>query len=94
MELGFLLVLATAVGGATVGGLVHTWLLHRRVLRLEYRANDIEDRLLTLRNREKVEKRWTREDQFKTELMKLAGTGSSVRPQHTRYANDPIEPEL
>jgi len=96
MELAFLGLLALVIGGATAGGLVHTWLLHRRTLRLEYRVTDIEDRLLTVKNREKASKRWDEKNQLEEEFNQFVAAQRTPTPQRRarQFANDPVEPEV
>lgn len=96
MEMGFLLLLAVVIGGATTGGLVHTWLLHRRTLRLEYRVADLEERSLTVRNREKAQKRWNESRDLESELNEFvaAQRQPSAAKARRQFANDPVEPEI
>jgi len=93
MEYGLLTIIALIIAGAVAGGLSTTWGVHRRALRLEYRVGDLEERMLTLGNREKSRKRWDREQSIEDELMSLSQ--SAAAPQRrARFSNDPVEPEL
>lgn len=96
MELAFILLLAVVIGGATAGGLVHTWLLHRRTLRLEYRVTDLEDRSLTVKNREKAAKRWNESRDMEAELNEFVAAQRQPTAARGRrqFANDPVEPEI
>lgn len=93
MELGLLVAIALVLGGAVAGGLVSTWSLHRRTRKLEYAVNDIEDRLLTVRNREKSQKRWEKEQTIDDELAQLQMSMKGQQKQR-RFANDFMEPEI
>lgn len=92
METAFLAVIAIVLGAGAAGGLVTTWALHRRTLRLEYRVTDLEERSLTVRNREKADKRWEKQRQHEDELEQVLFAANAPRAQKVRYANEPIEP--
>ena len=93
MELALLSVIALVLGGAVAGGLVSTWSLHRRTRKLEYAVSDIEDRLLTVRNREKSQKRGEKEQTIDDELAQLQMSMKAPAKQR-RFSNDIMEPEL
>lgn len=83
MELGLLGLIALTLGLGTTGGLVVTWSLHRRWRSLEYRVLDLEERLTSVKAREKAHKRWEKSDEQDEFLKSL---GSPARREH--YAND------
>lgn len=90
MELAVLITIAVVLGGSVAGGLATTWALHRRSLGLEYRIQDLEDRSLKVMNREKADKRWTKQQSFEEEFAAIAAQPAA--PKSRRYANDPVEP--
>lgn len=91
MDVAILAVIALVLGAAVSGGLVSTWSLHRRTRRLEYAVGDVEERILTLKNREKAEKRWTKEQTIDDELAALAATAKPARVSQRKFANDIME---
>lgn len=93
METGLLVLLALTLGAGTCGAWIVAWSVHRRTRKLEYAVNDIEERLLTVRNREKSNKRWDREASIEQELLSLT-QAQPARQSTRRFANDVIEPEL
>jgi hypothetical protein len=90
METAFLVLIAVVLGGAVAGGLASTWTLHRRTRSLEYAVSDLEDRMLTVKNREKAEKRWDKQRSIEEELQAITAGAPARTPR--RYANDPVEP--
>lgn len=70
MELGLILLIAVILGGSVAGGLVTTWKLHRRMLRLEDIVNTLQD--ITTRQDKKAaaQVRWSKADLQAAELMK------------------------
>lgn len=93
MDMALLALIALLLGAAVAGGLVSTWSLHRRTRKLEYALNDVEDRLLTVRNREKADKRWQKEQTIEDELALLTVPQKAPARQR-RFSNDIMEPEL
>lgn len=90
METLGLAVLALALGAGVSGALASTWGLRRKLLGLEYRIADAEDRLLTLSNRAKVQNRWTTKADREADLLTALKTAGPKQ----RFANEPLEPEL
>lgn len=90
MELGFFALLALVIAASVGGALVTTWKLHRRTLQLEYRMDDAEERLLTVKNREKSQKRWSKEAQTDAELEEFLVAGKVPKASKVKYANDPL----
>lgn len=90
MDMVALGLIALVIGAGVAGALVTTWKLHRRTLALEYRADDLEERVLTLKNREKVEKRWAKEKTVDQELQEFVTTAKLPSRSKVKYANDPL----
>lgn len=90
MDAVFLGLIALTIGAGVAGALVTTWKLHRRTLSLEYRTDDLEQRLLTVKNREKSEKRWSKKQETDDELEQFLAQAVPTRSRQ-RFANDPIE---
>lgn len=93
MDTALLALIALVLGAAVAGGLVSTWSLHRRTRKLEYALNDVEDRLLTVRNREKADKRWQKEQTIEDELAQLT-MAAKAPARSRRFSNDIMEPEM
>jgi uncharacterized protein HemX len=92
MDTAVLALIAILLGAGVGGGLLTTWTLHRRTFRLEFRLNELEDALLTLRNREKALKRWSKAEAQQTELEALLGSPQGkLETRKRRYDNDPLE---
>jgi len=62
MELGLLAVIALVLGGGVAGGLLTTWSLYRRTLRLEDIVNQLQDIVTRQDKRKAAEVRWTKAD--------------------------------
>lgn len=90
METAFLGLIALTLGAGACGGLLVAWSIHRRTRILEYAVSDVEERLLTVKNREKAEKRWNKEQTIEDELRALT-TAAPARSAR-KFANDPVEP--
>lgn len=93
MDTVILALIALVIGAGVAGGLVSTWSLHRRTYRLELRIQDIEERQLTVKNREKVAKRWEKQKDVESEFDEFLALSRSAKPTAPRFANDPIEVE-
>lgn len=93
MDLAFLGLLALVIGVSVGGGTLTSWKLHRRTLALEYRLSDVEERLTTVGNRAKAEKRWSKKELEDEELKRFLQT-ENPKPARARFANDPIEAEF
>lgn len=96
MELAVLGAIAVVLACSVAGGLATTWSLHRRTRRLEYGLADIEERLTTVRNRDKAHKRWEKADAMEDELQAVLTSARQQRPtgRTRQFVNDPMEPEL
>lgn len=90
MDVALLAVIAGVLGAGIAGALVTTWGFHRRAFRLECRVQDLEERLLTVKNREKVGKRWIKQEQEESELANFMKQPIAAVPRE-RFANDPLE---
>jgi len=62
MELGLLALIALVLGGGVAGGLLTTWSLYRRTLRLEDIVNQLQDIVTRQDKRKAAEVRWTKAD--------------------------------
>lgn len=94
MDVAILGVIALVLGAAVAGGLVSTWSLHRRLRSLEYAVQDVEERLLTVKNREKANARWQKEATIEDELAALSTQARAPVRQQRRFSNDIMEPEV
>ena len=92
MELALLGALATILACAVAGGLATTWGLHRRCLSLNLRVNDIEERLVTTKNRENAGKRWEKKASLEEEIEALR-VQTRLPSRHERFSNDPVSSE-
>lgn len=90
METAFLGLIALTLGAGACGGALVAWSIHRRTRSLEYEVSDLVDRVQTVKNREKAEKRWHKEQTIEDELRAL--TAAAPRSTGRRFANDPVEP--
>jgi len=91
LELAIPLVIALSVACGYVGGMVRSLVLHRRTQGLEYRLQDLEVRNLTVKNREKAQRRWDKEETMEEEFAALGlKPGEQLPDQRKKFDNDPL----
>lgn len=79
--LALLTTIACILGASVAGGMLSSWSVHRRALRLEYRVADLEDRILTVNKKNAAAARWEKPDKLLMEVEALKGavTGKPQR---------------
>jgi len=80
MDIALLVVIACVLGGGVAGGLVTTWSLYRRTLRLEDLVNTLQDIVTRQDKRKAAEVRWTKADLQAAQLAE-AMKHSADKPQ-------------
>lgn len=88
MDTAIIVQILYGVIGGIVGQLVFHGLLSLKLFRLQMAVGALQQTMLSLRNTEKANKRWAKEDQLTAELEMFKKEPSS---NGTGYANDPLK---
>ena len=90
IELSILAASVLVIGGSTAGALVHTWRIHRRVLRLEEAQQVFEEIITCRKNRDAANTRWQKKRSFDDEIEAFTAQHTSRPRVADRFANDPV----
>lgn len=87
MDTAIFMQIAWGLIGGIVGQLVFHGLLSLKLFRLQMAVGSLQQTMLSLRNTEKANKRWQKEDTLQTELEAFK---KEPKSNGTGYANDPL----